>query len=78
VGFLKNSIASMVEKLGKIRTRKKIKINNDIYVEINVIIEIYDGNELNYVFNIGIFVVVVVFVASVVVAVSQELPLRLN
>jgi hypothetical protein len=61
VGFLKNSIVNMVEKLGK--------INNDIYVEINVIIEIYD-NELNYVFNIGVFVVVVVFVASVVVAVS--------
>jgi hypothetical protein len=60
----------MEEKLGK--------INNDIYVEINVIIKIYNNNELSYLFNIGFFVVVVVFVASVVVAVSQELRLRLN
>jgi hypothetical protein len=66
----------MEEKLGKIRSRKKLKINNDIYVKINVIIDYYCKNTL-YLFNIGFFVVVV-FVASVVVAVSQELRLRLN
>jgi hypothetical protein len=67
----------MGEKLGKIKTRKNKKLNNNIYVEINVIIEIYDNNELSYLFNIGFFVVVV-FVASVVVAVLQELRSRLN
>jgi len=66
----------MEEKQKKLE--KLEKINNDIYVEINVIIRIYDDKKSSYLFNIGVFVVVVFVASVVVVVVLQGLSLRLN
>lgn len=69
----------MEEKQKKQKKLEKLeKINNDIYVEINVIIRIYDDKKSSYLFNIGVFVVVVFVASVVVVVVLQGLSLRLN